>query len=76
MTVRATANARVLASRQAGDFASHAHTIPNETWDAFSGSSAMGVGGRSGTVIGRGTSTSGGKETRPVNVAFLPRIHA
>ncbi|MFY3055325.1 phage tail protein, partial [Achromobacter xylosoxidans] len=71
-----TANARAMGSRQAGDFSSHVHTLPGGTWDTFSGSSAMSSGGTSGTVIGRGTTAAGGKETRPMNVAFHPRIHA
>lgn len=76
--VRLTANARPMASRQAGDFASHTHTLINGTWDTFSGLSNLvsnGVGS-SGYVVGRGTTAAGGKETRPVNVAFYPRIHA
>lgn len=73
-----TANARALGGKQAGDFASHAHALPNGTWDTFSGLSNLvsSGSGSSGYVIGRGTTATGGKETRPVNVAYHPRIHA
>ncbi|MCD0496947.1 hypothetical protein LP085_08825 [Achromobacter sp. MY14] len=72
-----TANARVLGSRQGDGLRSHLHTLPNATWDAFSGTSSMGsASGSSGTVISRSTTSAGGAETRPVNVAYHPRIHA
>ncbi|MCF7770444.1 phage tail protein [Achromobacter pulmonis] len=72
-----TANARALGSEQGDSLRSHLHTLPNATWDAFSGTSSMGsASGTSGTVIGRSTTSAGGAETRPVNTAYLPRIHA
>ncbi|WP_241117330.1 phage tail protein [Achromobacter xylosoxidans] len=71
-----TANARALATRQAGALQSHRHQMLGELWDTVSGTSQMQPsGGRSGYGNSRWTENSGGAETRPANVAFLPRIH-
>ncbi|MFY1892318.1 phage tail protein, partial [Achromobacter xylosoxidans] len=72
-----TANARALASRQAGAFPAHRHQLLGELWDTVSGTSQMqSSGGKSGFGNSRWTETAGaGSETRPMNVAFHPRIH-
>jgi len=76
--VRFTANAneRLLATRQADQVRRHAHNLPNLPSLNGSGSSW-----KSADVPYNGTATqtsaeAGGAETRPANVAFLPRIHA
>jgi hypothetical protein len=71
-----TANARALGSRQADQFRSHRHQLLGDLWDTTSGASQMQPGGKSGFGNSRWTETVGGAETRPINVAFLPRIHA
>ncbi|MNJ70121.1 hypothetical protein D3C77_665450 [compost metagenome] len=67
-----TANARNLGSLQHDQFRSHAHT--------YNGTALVGIAAGSGVNIygnfSGTTSTAGGAETRPVNVAYLPRIHA
>jgi hypothetical protein len=69
MTVRATANARALASRQVDQFRSHIHGGTTHSAQGASGGNLL--TGASGQ-----TTTAGGTETRPVNTAYLPRIHA
>ncbi|MFY2019121.1 phage tail protein, partial [Achromobacter xylosoxidans] len=67
-----TANARVLASRQADAFRSHTHTYNGTTLIAAGAGSGVNIyGNYSGN-----TTATGGSETRPENVAFHPRIHA
>lgn len=72
-----TANARVLASRQAGAIQSHAHGQNAATLDRSGNANAAG-----GTVLavrnlGEGLTTlaTGGNETRPLNIAYHPRLH-
>ena len=65
-----TANARTLGTRQFDAFKSHAH----------SGGGSFTQGATGGATIIGGTNTPtgavGGTETRPVNTAYAPRIHA
>jgi len=73
-----TANARALGGRQVDQFKSHAHI---EAFSSGTGSSytAVTFGGQTAAVISQSnipTSNAGGTETRPVNVAYHPRIHA
>ena len=61
---------------QADDFKRHVHTIPINP-NPFTG----GGGGSSGFLLvgtgdGGNTLVEGGPETRPVNTAYQPRIHA
>lgn len=75
MTVRATANARALASRQAQAVQQHAHGIgfrisPNRV-EAVTGDQAWALLDGSGMATG----SAGGAETRPVNTAYHPRLH-
>ncbi|TRM51179.1 hypothetical protein YH64_020185 [Achromobacter sp. LC458] len=70
-----TANARTLGSRQGHAFLAHSHQLSSR-------SIAVGSGGlidvaSSAATGGWGlTTTAGGAETRPVNAAYHPRIHA
>ncbi|MFY2033747.1 hypothetical protein ACOTDT_16540 [Achromobacter xylosoxidans] len=73
-----TANARAMGGRQVDQFKSHAHI---EAFSSGTGSSytAVTFGGQTAAVISQSnipTSNVGGTETRPVNVAYHPRIHA
>lgn len=71
--VRLTANARALATRQAQQVQSHLHT----SLAVGVGDGSLGPGQSSYALYGSGTTgLSGGTETRPVNTAYLPRIHA
>lgn len=69
-----TANARVLGSRQLDDLKSHYHVVV--------GTIASAQGGFAGNPSGAGgvptwpTTSAGGAETRPMNTAYAPRIHA
>lgn len=72
-----TANARALASRQAGGIQSHSHGQNAATLDRSGNANAAG-----GTVLavrnlGEGLTTlaAGGSETRPLNTAYHPRLH-
>ena len=67
-----TANARVLGSRQGMQIQSHWHTMNSSTMSVQSGSSGSAL-----TPIGSGagTNSTGGTETRPLNVAYHSRIH-
>lgn len=67
-----TANARALGSAQIDMFKAHSHTIPNQGAGAATASLTNG-NGDSNTYP---TGTRGGAETRPVNTAYHPRIHA
>lgn len=67
-----TANARALGSVQIDMFKAHSHTIPNQGAGAATASLTNG-NGDSNTYP---TGTRGGAETRPVNTAYHPRIHA
>lgn len=67
-----TANARALGSAQIDMFKAHSHTIPNQGAGAGTASLTNG-NGDSNTYP---TGTRGGAETRPVNTAYHPRIHA
>lgn len=74
--VRLTANARALASRQAQAVQQHAHGIgfrisPNRV-DTVTGEKAWALLDGSGMT----TAGAGGAETRPINTAYHPRIHA
>lgn len=64
-----TANARVIGSRQADQFRAHTHGGTTHSGQGAAGGSLL-VGGSGQTAA------TGGSETRPANVAFLPRIHA
>jgi len=71
-----TANARPMGSRQSGKFESHRHSfaLTPGGWTGGGGGSNgfMVMGAGSGGVV----DPTGGSETRPINVAFPPRIHA
>lgn len=71
-----TANARLLGSRQGGQFASHRHSfaLTPGGWTGGGGGSNgfMVMGAGSGGVV----DLTGGSETRPANAAYHPRIHA
>ena len=72
--VRLTANARTLASRQAPQIQSHAHNLRySNTAGAVGGNQSVLDGGGALTYS---TLTTGGTETRPVNAAYHPRVHA
>lgn len=74
LDVRLTANARALGSRQAAQIQSHAHSLRySNTAGAVGGNQSVLDGG--GALI-YSTLGSGGAETRPMNVAYHPRIHA
>lgn len=62
---------RVFGSLQSDAFASHAHTFPVKSSDSSAAFAADGSGTTSATIS---TDATGGTETRPVNVAFLPCI--
>lgn len=78
LDVRLTANARALASRQAGALQAHRHLLygylmsANPTGGGLFGLNTGSGSGTSSTYIG----DTGGQETRPVNTAYCPRIHA
>ncbi|VFR33729.1 Prophage tail fiber protein [plant metagenome] len=68
-----TANARVLGSVQGQQFLAHNHGY------GISQSVQSGTGGAAitgGVTPAANTATAGGAETRPVNVAYSPRLHA
>lgn len=70
-----TANARVMASRQAQAVQQHAHGIgfrisPNRV-EAVTGEQAWALLDGSGMT----TAAAGGTETRPMNTAYHPRLH-
>ncbi|MBB1625695.1 hypothetical protein [Achromobacter sp. UMC71] len=73
-----TANARAMASRQTGALQSHRHQLLGYLMSANpAGGGVFGLN----TGAGSGASTTyigdtGGAETRPVNTAYPPRIHA
>lgn len=73
-----TGTARAAGTLQADDIKSHNHNIDNggsRIWGGTgSADSASSAGNRS--YLYRPTNNTGGTETRPVNVAFHPRIHA
>lgn len=70
--VRLTANARTLATRQAQQVQSHLHT----SLAVGVGEGSLGLGQSSYALYGSGTTgLSGGPETRPMNIAYHPRIH-
>jgi len=85
-----TANARVLGSRQMDAFKSHAHATLVQRSGGASGSpmpilndgnnqlafNANGSDSRYVITSGTQTSVAGGSESRPLNTAYLPRIHA
>ena len=76
MTVLATANARALGTLQAQGLQQHIHNItkrisPNRV-EAVTGTQAWALLDGSGMT----TDVAGGPETRPVNAAYCPRIHA
>lgn len=73
-----TANARALATRQLGAFQSHSHAQNSETLDRTGNANAAGGTLLAVRNVGNGlvTLASGGAETRPVNTAYYPRIHA
>ena len=71
-----TANARALGSRQMHAFETHRHTFA-----ITPGGWTGGQGGSNGFMImgtgtGAITDATGGAETRPMNAAYHPRIHA
>ncbi|CUI71933.1 phage tail protein [Achromobacter xylosoxidans] len=71
-----TANARPLGSRQQDAFREHSHPLSVNREQVSGGGS-----GSAGLLLaslggGGGTSPAGGRETRPANVAYHPRIHA
>lgn len=76
--VTLTANARALASRQAGALQAHRHQLfgylmsANPTGGGLFGLNTGAGSGASSTYIGE----AGGPETRPQNAAYHPRIHA
>lgn len=71
--VRLTANARALASRQVQQVQSHQHGSLSIGF----GNGSLGPGETSYALYGAGGATgfAGGTETRPMNVAYHPRIH-
>ena len=85
-----TANARAMASRQTDANKSHAHATLVQRSGGVSGSqmpflndgnnvlafNANGSDSRYVITSGDQTSASGGVESRPINTAYLPRIHA
>lgn len=71
-----TANVRALASRQADSFRNHSHPLPNVPSLNGSGASWKSADMPYNGLSTQATVAVGGTETRPVNVAFLPRIHA
>jgi hypothetical protein len=73
-----TANARLLGSRQIDAFRSHSHGLtagPNNLQTSAT-PNANDVGRSGVTETGGSTQISGGTETRPLNTAYPPRIHA
>ena len=73
-----TANARTVGSRQGDSLRSHAHTLsagPSNLQTSTT-PNANDVGRSGGSPSGGVTLASGGAETRGVNVAYNPRIHA
>ena len=76
-----TANARTLASAQAGANAKHKHHASEANlWGSVApgagGAVAIyGLGGQSGFLTGDGTAQGLKSETRPANTAYHSRIH-
>lgn len=77
-----TANARALASRQAGAVERHRHYASNSNlWGPVGTASGGAVaiyslGSQSGFETGDGSAQGLKSETRPMNAAYHPRIHA
>ncbi|AOB29905.1 hypothetical protein AKI39_03175 [Bordetella sp. H567] len=69
-----TANARALGSRQTAQLQSHAHNLRYSNTAAASGANQSVLDG--GGALTYTTLVTGGTETRPVNAAYHPRIHA
>ncbi|CAB3852214.1 hypothetical protein LMG26842_02901 [Achromobacter dolens] len=91
MTVRPTANARILAGRQVDQFRAHGHRISVQRSGGAVGSQMRVVnnGNNSWPFNANGATAdyisfesesaiqnAGGAETRPANTAYHPRIHA
>ena len=74
--VRLTANARALATRQAQQVQSHSHALPNVPSLNGSGASWKSADVPYNGLSTQATASSGGAETRPINTAYHPRIHA
>jgi hypothetical protein len=68
-----TANARALGSKQAQQIQAHAHAFNYSNKAPISGNQAVLDGAGS---LGFSTTNAGGSETRPLNTAYFPRIHA
>lgn len=72
-----TANARLLGSRQVGATQDHSHLLPAERNIQGAGGAVSRNADNYGAISTGGMSTGGGfTETRPVNTAYHPRIHA
>ena len=73
-----TANARALGSKQSDQFRSHGHAQNAATLDRSGNANAAGGTLLAVRNLGEGLTTlaTGGAETRGVNVAYNPRIHA
>jgi len=76
-SVTFTANARLLGSRQVGATQDHSHLLPAERNIQGAGGAVSRNADNYGAISTGGMSTGGGfTETRPVNAAYHPRIHA
>ncbi|MFY1849012.1 hypothetical protein [Achromobacter dolens] len=71
-----TANVRALASRQAQQLQSHSHALPNVPSLNGSGASWKSADVPYNGLSTQATASAGGAETRPINTAYHPRIHA
>ncbi|AUA58938.1 Uncharacterised protein [Achromobacter spanius] len=73
-----TANARELGSKQSDQFRSHGHAQNAATLDRSGNANAAGGTLLAVRNLGEGLTTlaTGGAETRPMNAAYHPRIHA
>lgn len=78
--VRLTANARAMGSVQTESVNTNGNPfrLSNQTWAATGGGigSAQIYAGVSNSSYGSGATYLGGRETRPMNTAYHPRIHA
>lgn len=68
-----TANARTLGTRQLDAFKAHSHYVNGITSSVAGGNQGAPI--ESGNIPWK-TTDAGGSETRPVNTAYAPRIHA
>lgn len=79
MTVRATANARAMGSRQADQVGPLAFLLDSSAAQQTSGPGwymPAGTSNKAGLLRPGQVSANTGSETRPMNTAYHPRIHA